>query len=377
MKIIWTFTLLMIPGVVSSMSVTGYSGGGVTIKCRYEAKYTENAKYFCKGQWSQCRDRIMTNEKDKWVQSGRFSLYDDRRSAVFTVTIRDLSKGDSGTYYCGTERVGIDPHTEVNLKVLTGQQIRTVRGYSGGNVIINYKYEIQEENPVIDVCKTADQCFTVINTNRRAEWKHDRQFSVYNDRSAGLLLLFIRDLNENNSGKYKIIVKVSEDYSFFSEFNLDIKKEDCCVKSISLSASAGGSVNISCKYPQSHIRDVKFLCWRSGADLCAKETSVKESRRWRDEGKIRLYDDREQQLLTGSISHVTEEDSEYRCGVQSDQGHKIFITRVLINVTDVLKTTSSPSSSSASVFKTSTSNITSVSPNMPTGALVLKYKHII
>ena len=105
------------------------------------------------------------------------------------------------------------------------------------------------------------------------------------------------------------------------------------MKSISLSASAGGSVNISCKYPQSHIRDVKFLCWRSGADLCAKETSVKESRRWRDEGKIRLYDDREQQLLTGSISHVTEEDSEYWCGVQSDQGHKIFITRVLINVT--------------------------------------------
>ncbi|XDV16582.1 hypothetical protein PO909_016234, partial [Leuciscus waleckii] len=224
-------------------------------------------------------------------------------------------------------------YTEVNLKVLTGQQIRTVRGYSGGNVIINYKYEIKEENPVIDVCKTADQCFTVINTNRRAEWKHDRRFSVYNDRSAGLLLLFIRDLNENNSGKYKIIVKVSEDYSFFSEFNLDIKKEDCCVKSISLSASAGGSVNISCKYPQSHIHDVKFLCWRSGADLCAKETSVKESRRWRDEGKIRLYDDREQQLLTGSISHVTEEDSEYWCGVQSDQGHKIFITRVLISIT--------------------------------------------
>ena len=99
-----------------------------------------------------------------------------------------------------------------------------MRGYSGGNVIINYKYEMQHTNPVIDVCKTADQCFTVINTKRRAEWKHDRRFSVYNDRSAGLLLLFIRDLNENDSGEYKIIVKVSEDYSFFSEFNLDIKK---------------------------------------------------------------------------------------------------------------------------------------------------------
>ncbi|XP_077052852.1 CMRF35-like molecule 8 isoform X2 [Siphateles boraxobius] len=225
MKIIWTFTLMMIPGVVSSMSVRGYSGGGVTITCRYERNNKGLEKYFCKGQWSDCTYTIRTNKKHKWVNDGRFSLYDDKRSSAFTVTIRDLREEDSGTYYCAVERTGIDPHTEVNLKVLT---------------------------------------------------------------------------------------------------------DDCCVKSISLSASAGGSVNISCKYPQSHSRDVKFLCWRSGADLCAKETSVKESRRWRDEGKIQLYDDREQQLLTGSISHVTEEDSEYWCGVQSDQGHKIFITRVLI-----------------------------------------------
>ncbi|KAK7161043.1 hypothetical protein R3I94_003882 [Phoxinus phoxinus] len=348
MKIIWTFTLMMIPGVVNSMSVTGYSGGGVTIMCKYSEGYTENAKYFCKGQWSDCTDRIKTEEKNKWIQKERFSLYDDTSSSVFTVTIRDLREEDSDTYNCGVDiTTDKDSYTEVKLKVLTGQPIRNVRGYSGGNVIINYKYEIQEENPVIYVCKTADQCFTVINA--RAEWKHDRRFSVYNDRSAGLLLLFIRDLNENDSGEYKIIVEVSGDYSFFSEFNLDIKTDDCCEKRISLSASAGASVNISCKYPQSHSRDVKFLCRRSGADLCAEERSVEESRRWRDEGKIRLYDDREQQILTGSISHVTEEDSEYWCGVQSDQGHKIFITRVLIRVTDTNyhRTTSSSSSVSS------------------------------
>ena len=36
--------------------------------------------------------------------------------------------------------------------------------------------------------------------------------------------MFIRELNENDSGEYTIIVKVSEDYSFFSEFKLDVKK---------------------------------------------------------------------------------------------------------------------------------------------------------
>ncbi|KAL0153206.1 hypothetical protein M9458_051491, partial [Cirrhinus mrigala] len=109
---------------------------------------------------------------------------------------------------------------------------------------------------------------------------------------------------------------------------------DCCEKSISLSAAAGGSVNISCKYPQSHSADVKFVCRRSGSDLCAEETSVKKNRIWSAEGQIQLYDDREQQLLTETISHVTQQHSaEYWCGVQSDQGHKSFITRVLISVT--------------------------------------------
>ncbi|XP_067241023.1 polymeric immunoglobulin receptor-like [Chanodichthys erythropterus] len=364
MKIILTFTLLMIPGVVISMRVTGYSGGGVTIPCGYDKKYKENEKYFCKGQWLTCTDKIRTEEKNKWVQKGRFSLYDDRRSAVFTVTIRDLKQRDSGIYYCATEITGSDPYTEVNLKVVTGQQIRRVRGYSGGNIIINFKYEKKHKNHEKYVCKSrADRCLTVINTNRAAEWKHDRRFSVHDDGSAGLLRLFIRELNENDSGEYKITVKVSEEYSFFSEFNLDISDDDCCVKSISLSAAAGGSVNISCKYPQSHSRDVKFLCWRSGDDLCAEESSVTKKSKWIREGKIQLYDDREEQLLTGSISHVTEQHSEYWCGVQSDQGHKSFITRVLIRVTGTSSTPSSPpsSSSAASFSSVQSSAFTGVS----------------
>uniref|UniRef100_A0A8C2H0N1 Ig-like domain-containing protein n=1 Tax=Cyprinus carpio TaxID=7962 RepID=A0A8C2H0N1_CYPCA len=335
MKIIWTFTLLMIPGVLSSISVTGYSGGGVSITCRYDRGYTDNKKYFCKGQNPGCSDLIKTEEKDKWVDSGRFSLYDDTRAAVFTVTIRDLSEQDSGTYRCAVDKSGIDFYTEVNLNVVAGQQIRTMTGYSEGNIIMNFKYEMQQKNLLIDVCNTeALQCFTLINTDRAAEWTHDGRFSVHDDRSKGFLHVFIRDLNVKDSGEYKIIVTVSEDYSFFSEFYLDIKKADCCQKSISLSAAAGGSVNISCRYPQSHSADVKFVCRRSGSDLCAEETSVKESRRWSAEGQMQLYDDREQQLLTGIISHVTQQHSaEYWCGVQSDQGHKSFITRVLVSVT--------------------------------------------
>ncbi len=102
--------------------MTGYSGGGVSITCRYDEGYTDNEKYFCKGQWqTTCSDLIRTKEKNKWVNSGRFSLYEDRRAAVFTVTFRNLSERDSGTYWCGTEITGFDPYTEVKLSVITGE----------------------------------------------------------------------------------------------------------------------------------------------------------------------------------------------------------------------------------------------------------------
>ncbi|XP_039503728.1 CMRF35-like molecule 6 isoform X2 [Pimephales promelas] len=126
MKIIWTFTLMMIPGVLSSMSVIGYSGGGVNITCKYNKAYTENKKYFCRGKMPKnpkskwCSDLIRTNETDKWFYNGRFSLYDDTSSAVFTVTLRNLTEEDSGTYQCGVDLTkGKDFYTEVNLKVLT------------------------------------------------------------------------------------------------------------------------------------------------------------------------------------------------------------------------------------------------------------------
>uniref|UniRef100_A0A8C2Q084 Ig-like domain-containing protein n=1 Tax=Cyprinus carpio TaxID=7962 RepID=A0A8C2Q084_CYPCA len=105
-----------------SISVTGYSGGGVNITCRYDRKYKK--KYFCRREWLTCFELIRTETKDKWVDSGRFSLFDDTRAAVFTVTFRDLSEQDSGTYWCGVDiSLSEDPYTEVNLNVVTGESV--------------------------------------------------------------------------------------------------------------------------------------------------------------------------------------------------------------------------------------------------------------
>ncbi|XP_051560662.1 uncharacterized protein LOC127445002 isoform X2 [Myxocyprinus asiaticus] len=339
MNTILTLTLLMIPGAVMSISVTGYSGGEIIITCRYDKGYERNAKYFCRHTdvlTQKCKDLIRTDIKDEWTHEGRFSLYDDTRAAVFTVIIRDLNKQDSDKYYCGTDiSYSGDLYTEVNLNVREGHQIRNVTGYSGGRVILNYKYEEEHKNRV-----------------------------KYDNSTAGLLQVFITNLNVNDSGEYQIQVKVSEEYNFFSELKLDVYEDGCCENFISLSAASGESVNISCRYSQSHRSDSKFVCRRSGIFKCSRIATVTEDRRWTRERQLQLYDDRMNLVLTVSISNVTDS-AEYWCGVQSHQQYKSYITRVQLNVAEKkVQTTasSSPSSSSSSSPSSSSPSSSSSSP---------------
>ncbi|KAF7711882.1 hypothetical protein HF521_000893, partial [Silurus meridionalis] len=105
----------------ASKEVTGYSGGGVLIKCKYNTEYTQNLKYFCKGSRPGCSDLIKTKDKNMWVTSGRFSLFDDIKSAEFRVMIREITVEDTGTYQCGVDKSwAMDIYTPVNLKVKEG-----------------------------------------------------------------------------------------------------------------------------------------------------------------------------------------------------------------------------------------------------------------
>ncbi|MCI4375079.1 hypothetical protein PGIGA_G00104910, partial [Pangasianodon gigas] len=124
----------------ASKEVTIYSGGGVLIKCKYDKKYTQNQKYFCKGSSPGCSDQIKTGDKNKWINSGKFSLFDDTKSAEFWVMMRELTVQDTGTYQCGVDKsLWNDIYTPVELKVKEvsgGLVSREVTAYAGGGINI-------------------------------------------------------------------------------------------------------------------------------------------------------------------------------------------------------------------------------------------------
>ncbi|XP_053539522.1 polymeric immunoglobulin receptor [Ictalurus punctatus] len=179
----------------------------------------------------------------------------------------------------------------------------------------------------------------------------------------------IRELTVEDTGTYQCGVhKFGKD--IYIPVKLKVKEDLSYEKSISKTAHVGGDMIVSCKYPESLRSDSKFLCkTRLQRAACSYKESVKESRKYVNEGKFSLYDDRETQMLTVSIRSVTEQDSgEYWCGAEaawtSDHGYKVYFTQIDLTVADPrvpvsasvptkysltsLPTSSSPSSSSSS-----------------------------
>ncbi|XP_036412906.1 polymeric immunoglobulin receptor-like [Colossoma macropomum] len=207
MKILLIFPLFLISvGGGESEGVTGYSGGGVLIKCTYERQYTSNQKYFCKGSWLCMSKQIWADTKNKWINSGRFSLFDDTRAAEFWVLIRELTVEDSGLYQCGVEKKGLplDVYTPVELKVQEDHEksIR-VTGHVGGSVNISYKYPKSHSSDPKFLCRrvgTADCSYeTSVKESRR--WIKEGKLYLHDDGKQ-IFTVNINNLTEGDSGEY-------------------------------------------------------------------------------------------------------------------------------------------------------------------------------
>ncbi|XP_058258705.1 uncharacterized protein LOC131361539 isoform X3 [Hemibagrus wyckioides] len=208
MKILLIFTLCLISDGGASKEVTGYSGGGVLIKCKYDTENKNNQKYFCKGSWPVCSDQIKTEGKNQWVNSGRFSLYDDTKSAELWVMMRDLTIQDSGTYQCVVDKsMWKDIYTPVELKVkkdLSYEKSIRKTVHVGGDLTLSCKYpKSLRSNPKF-LCKrnqTAACSHKASVTGSRKNVTMGK-FSLYDDRAKQTFSVIIRDVTEQDSGEY-------------------------------------------------------------------------------------------------------------------------------------------------------------------------------
>ncbi|KAM9792668.1 uncharacterized protein ACB057_011224 [Neosynchiropus ocellatus] len=89
---------------------TGTEGENITITCSHSNAHG-NTKYFCRGECTYS-DVLITS---KGPNTAKYRITD--RGNYFDVTIYNLMVKDSGSYWCGIERVGPDTYTRVDLTV--------------------------------------------------------------------------------------------------------------------------------------------------------------------------------------------------------------------------------------------------------------------
>ncbi|XP_043572430.1 CMRF35-like molecule 5 isoform X1 [Chiloscyllium plagiosum] len=101
--------------------VRGEVGGSVTVDCRYDQKYNEHKKQWCKGcVFITCSVIVSTDNPQKQG----VSLTDNKTRGIFSVTMDNLRKSDEGLYWCEIEVTLLNIRDSVKLKVFEAKQLK-------------------------------------------------------------------------------------------------------------------------------------------------------------------------------------------------------------------------------------------------------------
>ncbi|XP_022604566.1 polymeric immunoglobulin receptor-like isoform X2 [Seriola dumerili] len=77
-------------------------GETLTYWCDYSSHTAHTYKFICKGEDPSVCERLVSTQAHK-MNNGKFSLNDDRLKRNITITVRDVTADDAGTYWCGAE----------------------------------------------------------------------------------------------------------------------------------------------------------------------------------------------------------------------------------------------------------------------------------
>uniref|UniRef100_A0A3B3RK91 Immunoglobulin domain-containing protein n=1 Tax=Paramormyrops kingsleyae TaxID=1676925 RepID=A0A3B3RK91_9TELE len=173
-----------VPAGVSTMKrVSVQRGGSVTIPCFYGDGYETHVKYWCRGyNVSSCTPIVHSDSP----QEGKVSIRDDPDQRVFTVTINNLTAGDSD-YVCYYSVCSGSPWLSVDKQEVTGVE--------GDSVSVQYHYTDDYGQRMW--CKFGGSCAAVNSGSLDG-----RPVLIRDDRVNKVFSVTMRGLERKDTGWY-------------------------------------------------------------------------------------------------------------------------------------------------------------------------------
>uniref|UniRef100_F7EX51 Ig-like domain-containing protein n=1 Tax=Ornithorhynchus anatinus TaxID=9258 RepID=F7EX51_ORNAN len=109
--------------------VASIQGESLTVMCQYNQGWERNQKWWCRGaDWESCKVIVKTSRSER--DNGRVSIRDRPGNRTFTVTMENVTVGDTDTYWCGIQRVEAALGARVTVTISTGKIVGM--GLGGG-----------------------------------------------------------------------------------------------------------------------------------------------------------------------------------------------------------------------------------------------------
>ncbi|CAM4450934.1 unnamed protein product [Leuciscus chuanchicus] len=179
----------------------------------------------------------------------------------------------------------------------------SVTGYSGGSLLVDsqktwfsYSGKYMAKFP---------EFRTIINHRTHDKWINEGRFTLFKNNE-GKLMIFIRELNQHDAGRYWI--RVEDQWSI--NMTLNVEEDSCFKVSKRVMVNIGETATFSCEYSQNHINDPKII-FKEGKDSIEMIYS-----KWYRKDRISISDDKHKIIFSVRISAVTPDDGGvYLCGV--------------------------------------------------------------
>ncbi|KAA0721742.1 Polymeric immunoglobulin receptor [Triplophysa tibetana] len=180
-----------------------------------------------------------------------------------------------------------------------------VIGYSGGSVLVDSQRRWHNDYKQYLHKKPPDELKMLINSEKHNAWINKGRFSLLCNESRALMV-YIKDLNTQDSGTYRIGV----DGKWSLDMSLNVKDDSCCGASQRVMVNTGQTANLACQYSQDYKTEDKIIFKER------KDSIEMIYNTWNQKERFSISDDRDNNLFSVRITDVRSEDAGvYLCGV--------------------------------------------------------------